>query len=880
MKRLKVWRILLALCVVLAAVIVYVATHDPAAPATSPPNVTTAAFNNLRTGWDPNEPELSPSHVQSGSFGEIFSTQLAGSIYAEPLVYKGTVIVTTEKAYAYGIKPTTGKIVWTRKFGKPFEASEIGCGDLTPDIGSTSTPVIDPTTGVVYLTTRLNTGAGLTNSHWYLQAVSAKTGAEVSGFPVEIQGTPTNSPGVPFDDNYAMQRPALLLLNGVVYMAFASDCDDTPYRGIVVGVNESTGAITTMWSDESGAGTDKNSQAGIWQSGGGLIADASGQIFLTTGNGIAPTPSAGTDPPDTLSESVIALKVGSNGQLTPTDYFSPSDAPTLDQNDEDLGSGGPIYLPPQYFGNTAYPDLLVQVGKDGRVFLLDANSLGGREQGSGGTDDTLETLGPYQGVWGHPAAFGGDGGWVYIVESSGGGYLQALSYGVDSSGVPQLTPEATSSDSFGYSSGSPIVTSNGTKSNSAVVWTTYSAGEKGRGGQLRAYRAIPSDGTMTLLWSASIGIASKFTTPTSYDGMIYVGNRSGDLIAFGTKANAPISVSPVAFGRVAVGSTETRDITVTANRTVKFEGVSDVSGVEDIEGRTGKVANAPTPPGFQGSNSPTPGSRAIGGTTQPFRISSPKSTTLNAGQSLEVPIAFTPDTAGPVIAEVDIHTSSGTTEVALSGYGTEPGLIVSAPPIAFGTIDTGAGGKTVALTISNSWTAPEKITGVTLPSSSFTVTGLPKSGSVLAPQHSVTASVYFDPSAAGRYASYLTVSSNHGSVTVPLTGTAVAGSAHMSVTPVSIDFGAVHVGSSLTRSFRVSDTGNVFLTISRAADPAAPFNVARPIPEGMTLDPGTGVTQYVTFTPTAAGRISGVYRLNGSGGQGWIDVVLTGTGIA
>ncbi len=246
-----------------------------------------------------------------------------------------------------------------------------------------------------------------------------------------------------------------------------------------------------MWSDESGVGTDQDSQAGIRQSGGGLVSDGANQIILATGNGIAPTPSPGNTPPDTLSESVVRLVVGSNGQLTPTDYFSPSDAPTLDQNDEDLGSGGPMVLPSPYFGNTTYPELLVEVGKDGRIFLLNAQNLGGREQGAGGTDDTLETLGPYVGVWGHPAAFGGGGGWVYVLESSGGGNLMALSYGVNGSGVPQLTAAATSTDTFGYGSGSPIVTSNGTKASTAVVWGVYENGNAGKSGQLRAVQGDP-----------------------------------------------------------------------------------------------------------------------------------------------------------------------------------------------------------------------------------------------------------------------------------------------------------------------------------------------------------------------------------------------------
>ena len=259
----------------------------------SPPNVTTAAYDNLRSGWDPNEPNLSPSDVSGPSFGRVFTTKLRGSIYAQPLVVNGTVIVTTEKAFAYGINATTGKIEWKRHFGKPVLASTISCGDLAPDLGSTSTPVVDPTTDTVYLTTRLQQGKGPTANHTWLQAISASTGKEAAHFPVEIQGTPDNTPGVPFTDYNELQRPALLLLGGVVYAAFSSDCDNTPYRGVVVGV--STTALTSppCGPTRPAPARTRIRLSGIWQSGGGLVSDGPNQILLTTGNGIAPPASAG-----------------------------------------------------------------------------------------------------------------------------------------------------------------------------------------------------------------------------------------------------------------------------------------------------------------------------------------------------------------------------------------------------------------------------------------------------------------------------------------------------------------------------------------------------------------------------------------------------------
>jgi hypothetical protein len=849
--------------------------------ASSAPNVTTAAYDNLRTGWDPSEPNLSPSDVQSASFGQVFSTQLTGSIYSQPLAVNGTIIVTTEKAWAYGINATTGRVQWRRHFGRPLLSSTISCGDLAPDLGSTSTPVVDPSTDTVYLTTRLQEAKGKKategTSHTWMQAISSTTGHEVAGFPVEIQGTPDNTPGVPDTDSTELQRPALLLLGGVVYAAFASDCDATPYRGLVVGVSTTTHSITAMWSDEAGAGTDQSSQAGIWQSGGGLVSDGPNQILLTTGNGIAPPPSPGTDPPSTLSESVVRLDVGTNGQLTPTDYFSPSNAPSLDQNDADLGAGGPIALPSQYFGTTAYPDLLVQEGKDGRIFLLDRDDLGGREQGPGGTDDALEVLGPYNGVWGHFAAYGGEGGWVYVVESGGGGYLRALSYGVNGAGAPQLTSAGTSAGAFGYTSGSPEVTSDGTTVGSALVWVVYVDGPKGNDAQLRAYGAIPSDGTLPLLWSAPIGTASKFAVPTSYNGMVYVGSRTGKLYAFGTTSNAPIEAAPVNFGRVAVGASKTVDITVTANRSMTITGVSPASGALDVTGASGlPVPNKGA--GYNGSTGSN-GTVALGKNNQEFSVRlRPRRRALIAGQSVMIPVTFTPRSAGTVVASLNVTTTAGSRTLSLTGYGTAPGLLLSAPPISFGVLDTGAGDKTLSFTIANSWDHPETITRVGTLEAPYTVKGLPTVGTVLAPEQSVTASVTYDPQTAGADNAFLSIASDEGSVSLPITGSAVTGTADLTFSSGTLDFGAVPVGTSVTRAFRIDNGGNIPLIISRAAPPSGVFSTKSPLPEGITLDPATGVAQTVTFTPTHAGSFSGQYKFNATNGQGWTVVTLAGVG--
>ncbi len=850
-------------------------------PSVTNPNVTTAGYNNLRDNWDRHEPGLSPSAVQSSGFGQLFSTAVSGSVYAQPLVVNGTVIVTTEQAMAYGINATTGAIEWSRSFGSPFEAATIGCSDLTPDLGSTSTPVVDPATGIVYMTTRLETGSGgLANAHWYLQAIYDTTGLEAPGFPVEITGTPYNTPGVPFNDAYEQQRPGLLLLNGTVYIAFASDCDITPYRGIVVGVSTTTDAITSMWSDESGVGTDENSQAGIWQSGGGLVSDEPNRIVLATGNGVSPQPAASNNPPATLSESVIGLKVNANGKIKPVEFFAPGNAANLDANDEDLGAGGPVALPTAHFGTGAHPHLLVQEGKDGRVFLIDADAMGGFKQGTG---SVLQKLGPFEGEWGHPAVYGGQGGWVYIVQSAGGP-LRVFSYGVNAQGLPQLTSAATSNESFGYTSGSPLVTSDGTKAGSGVVWAVYSSNQNGDGGTLLAYNAIPTGGVLPLLWSAPIGTATKFTTPTAWNGEVFVGTRDGHLLAFGTTANAPLRAGSVAFGSVPVGSSRTTTVVAATPQGLTVTGPVTVSGYQGVTGPAatqgaGTTTSSTIPAGATAGPAVPPPLEAKPIVSSVFAVGQPMAgTKLGPGATLRLPVTFTPDAPGAVVASLSIPTSAGTQTVSISGYGTAPGLLLSALPLAFGTVNTGAGGKALTISLTNSWNRAETVTNIALPNGPFAVTGLPSVGTVLAPQQSVTASVDFNPAVAGSYASALHISTNHGSVTAPVSGTAVTGIAHLAVTSVSLNAGSVPIGGTVHLKFGVGNSGTVALIVTRAIAPSGAFSAPVPMPEGTTIDPGTFLDQTVTFHPTALGPTSSQYIFNSNDGQGPVVVTLHGSG--
>lgn len=498
----------------------------------------TVSLNNKRTGWDANEPNLSHAQVSSSAFGQRWSTAVSGAVLAQPLVTGTNVIAATENNDVYGLDPATGKANWTRQLGPAWPTSAVSCNDPAAHTGITATPVYDSSSNTVYLTSKANDGPDVDHPHWYLHALNASTGAERSGWPVTIQGTPTNSPGHPFNAKTANGRPGLLLMNGSVYAAFASYCDTGPYVGQVVGVNVSTRKLT-LWSTEAGSDT---MEAGIWQSGGGLVSDGTGRIFVATGNGAgtgaSPSPGPGNRPPGHLGESVIRLGVNSDGSLSAKDFFSPTNNRTMDSNDTDLGSGGPTALP-SGFGTATHPHLLVEVGKDGRVFLLDRDNLGGMGQGPNGTDNPVSMAGPFEGVWGHPAVFGGGGGYVYTVSTdtgNGRSPMRALKYGLNGSGVPTLTSIGTSNEGFGYGSGSPVVTSNGTNPGSALVWAVWSgSGAGGVGGELRVYDAVPVNGVMHLRRSFPIGTAAKFVVPATDSGRVFVGTRDGHIVAFGSQ---------------------------------------------------------------------------------------------------------------------------------------------------------------------------------------------------------------------------------------------------------------------------------------------------------------------------------------------------------
>ncbi|KRE80254.1 choice-of-anchor D domain-containing protein [Arthrobacter sp. Soil763] len=801
----------------------------------------TIAHDVFRTGWDSNETILTPSSVASSNFGKLFSTPVDGQVYAQPLVVGGTVITATENNNVYGVNAATGAVTWQRNLGPAWPASTVSCGDLTPNIGVTSTPVYDAATNSVFLLAKTNDGTSALLPHWYMHSLDRSTGVERPGFPVLISGAPTNDPSRPFNPMTAMQRPGLLLMNGVVYAGFASHCDYAPFVGYVVGVS-TAGRQTTMWATESG---NSNAEGGIWQSGGGLVSDGPGQILFATGNGISPKPGPGKTPPATLAESVVRLAVGADGTLKPTDFFSPANNAKLDQDDADLGSGAPIAIPDGY-GTAAYPRLLVHAGKDGRVYLMDRTNLGGMGQGPGGGDAVLDEAGPYSGVWGRPAFLGTpNGGYVYTVENKG--YLRAHKLVPTSTGGVQLAAVGTSVGAFGYTSGAPSVTSNGTDAASALVWVVYSTGPTGTGAELRAYRALPdSNGKLQQVFAAPLGTASKFSSVATDNGRVYVGTRDGRLLAFGAPTTSAVGASNTDLGLAAVGSTKTGTVTVTATRAVTINAVT---------------------------------------TAAPFAIGAlPLPRALAKGASLAVPVTFAPTAAGQVDGTLTVKTADGETDLlGIHAVGTKEGLGATPAALAFTDVPTQTSSRQT-VNVVNTGTTVATVTGMTPPANAALGVDpgtAPVLGQQIQPLTSVPVSITFSPTAAGAVADQLTVTSDRGSLTVPITATAVSGAAHLQLPP-SLDFGDVAVGAAATRDFTIVNTGNIPLTITKAKAPQGVFSTTTPIAEGLVIPPGESAYQSVTFKPTVpgqAGTQDTFYLLTGNDGQGALKVMLTGTGV-
>lgn len=349
------------------------------------PAVTTWQYNRRRTGANLQETRLTPANVNPRQFGKVFTLPVDGAVYAQPLYLPGlqipdrgrhnVIFVATEgdSVYAFDAAGRPRQPLWHDRFINPAAGvstvtpQQIGCGQITPQIGITATPVIDRTRGVIYVIARTWEEGRFEQR---LHALNVLTGAEMPHSPVAIRawfpGTGDGSRGgrIEFDPKRNNARAALLLFHGQVYAAWSSPCDAVPYHGWLLGYNARTLRLESLFMP-----TPDSNDGGIWQSGAGPAAGRGGHIYVAIGNGgfdaiAAPGKPADADYGDSL------LKLGRT--LAVMDFFTPFDHHAMNLADNDLGSGGPVLLP---------RGLLAIAGKSGTIYLLHRARLGGVSTG-------------------------------------------------------------------------------------------------------------------------------------------------------------------------------------------------------------------------------------------------------------------------------------------------------------------------------------------------------------------------------------------------------------------------------------------------------------------------------------------------------------------
>jgi hypothetical protein len=836
-------------------------------------NTLQMSSDNSATGWYPNEALLAPNKVKSGGFGELFDTQLNGAVYAQPLISQPTVLTVTENDYAYGINSKSGEIEWQDDFGPYADPlGQIGCGDVGPTLGVTGTPVIDPSTDIAYFVAARGTGAG-GSTQWFMEAVSAQTGTTPPGWPVggvQIQGSADNDSATVFNSQYELQRPGLVLVNGVVYAAFGSQCDDGNWEGWLVGVSESSASITTMWSTEefvSDTGFEQPG-SGIWQSGSPPVVNSQGDIFVVTGNGDDPTsPLPGDDTnADAYGEAVIELST-SGGILHPIDFFIAADADALNKQDGDLGSGAPVALPAS-MGTPQEPNVMLVDGKQGILYVLNQNNLGGYQQGPNDTDDVPSEVGPDGPVWGKPSVWPGGGGYVYIATAGtasfdpNGGSLNAFKRTVNSNGVVSFTLAAATADTgnvFGYGSGSPIVTSDGSKPGSALLWIIHAIGPSGLDSELQAYNPIPTaKHSLEEVWSSTPFTSTVFSQPDVDKGAVYVGTKDQTLMGFGALASRSSALSgrDVTFPATAVSQAITENATFTASRhtTVSSFTVS--------------------------------GSYSIG------QASSALPASLSSGQKITVPVTFTPSSLGTNRGTLTANITGAVSELTLTGQGETPtaSFTISPseavfPPALIG----GPSSKPIPITFTNVSANPINVTGFAFPISPFSVSN-PPVVQTIQPNGAITLDIVFNPpSSSGDFAhvfdGVVTLETNAGNFGVAISGTADA-PANISTAPDVLNFGKVAIGSSATLHFDLGDQGGFPLLIIRSTPPETngfkaltnPFIQLAKGTTPHTIAPNTSIQETVRFSPISNGRTTAAWLLEGNDGNGVQKVILMGTG--
>jgi hypothetical protein len=539
-------------CDVYQSVGLFVLFCTLAAPASGQTSVVTQHNDNARTGQNTSETMLNTANVNTAQFGKLFAMPADGQVYAQPLYVPGVtikggvhnvVILATENdsVYAYDAD-SSGAPLWKASLVDAAHGAGTGetalnsfCSDTQPKVGITSTPVIDATSKTVYVEAKSTNGM---NYFHRLHALDLLTGNEKTPGPVVIAATVSGTgdgsangelsfdPSTPAGNSislHALNRPGLLLLNGTIYLAYASHCDSSPYHGWLFAYDAATFAQKSVYVTTPNGGL-----GGFWMSGAGVAADASGNIFIPSGNGTFDNTKVPVETGDTI------LKLGTANQiLTLLDYFTPFDQLSLENTDTDLGSGGVVLLPDQ---PGPFPHILVQAGKEGRIYVVNRDQMTTNNShycsGCPNDPEIIEETG-------RNAAGIGEGMFNTAAYWNNTLYFWGVHDVLKSipitNGLPDFTHVTESSPQIGLPGAGVSVSSNGTTQGSAIAWAIDGTqfGSPGPGPGPAVLYAYDATNILTMLYSSAqnatrdaAGNAVKFVVPTVTNGKVYVGTSS------------------------------------------------------------------------------------------------------------------------------------------------------------------------------------------------------------------------------------------------------------------------------------------------------------------------------------------------------------------
>jgi hypothetical protein len=522
--------------------------EGPASPqkaANFPGDVVTYHYNIQRQGQNTQETVLTPANVNFNGFGKVNFFPTDGKVDGQPLylyqlpvggVPQNTLFVVTEHDSAYAFNADTGSVTWQISTLAPGETTSDArnCNQVTPEIGITSTPVIDRQrgpNGAMYLVAMSKDSGG--NYHQRLHALDLTTGAELFGGPVEIQATyPGTGDGsqngyVIFAPGQYKDRAGLLELGGVIYFAFSSHCDFRPYTGWLMGYNASTLQQTSVIDV-----TPNGSSGSIWMSEAGLAADSLGNIYFLDANGTFDTALDGNGFPIDGDYGNAIIKLSTSPKLAVADYFNMYNTVQESDADEDLGSGGAMVLPDLFDNNGQVHHLAVGAGKDANIYVVDRDNMG-KFNPNNNNQIYQEIVGALpQGVWASPAYFNNT---VYY--GSVQHPLQA--YPIVNARLA-TSPSSQTVTPFGYPGTSPAVSANGTTK--GIVWAVENnplsrISSRGRnpGNNPAIVHAYDATNLAKELYNSNqapggrdqFGVGNRFITPVIVNGKVFVGTTTG-----------------------------------------------------------------------------------------------------------------------------------------------------------------------------------------------------------------------------------------------------------------------------------------------------------------------------------------------------------------